>query len=131
MQAPPATSTASWCERHVEKTPGLASRLSSRPEDDATNHSPALHRADLLSPYLQRVTKAPLKPEQCIFALKVTALSKLYCHMEVEQTTVNELTRAGWVASATIRQWLVLHSDILTGYSYAPVRGSGDLNWLL
>ena len=47
--------------------------------------------ASQLSPLLQRLTKAPLKPQQRIYALKTTALPKIYYHMALGRITISEL----------------------------------------
>lgn len=73
MQAPPSTLTARRCRCSVEETSGLTSGFNS----EECHHQTL---ASLLSSYLQRLTKAPLKPQEQIFALEITAFPKLYYH---------------------------------------------------
>ena len=82
--------------------------------------------ASQLSPLLQRLTKAPLKPQQRIYALKTTALPKIYYHMALGRITISELQRVDKMVRATVRQWLALPNDTPVGYFHAPV-GEGGL----
>ena len=60
--------------------------------------------ASQLSPLLQRLTKAPLKPQQRIYALKTTALPKIYYHMALGRITISELQRVNKMVRATVIQ---------------------------
>ena len=94
----------------------------------------SLHLASHLRPLLQRLSKAPLKPQQRNYALKTTALPKIDYHMALGRITISELQRVDKMVRATVRQWLALPNDTLVGYFHAPMSEGGlgipSVRWL-
>ena len=79
--------------------------------------------------------KAPLKPQQRIFALKAGALPKVYYQMGgLGRINISEIRKADKMVHAFVRQWMVLPNDISIGYFHAPVSEGGlgipALRWL-
>lgn len=136
----PFSASVVWC--HCEKTVVNVSTnfvISGQPihalsrEDSGTylgiefaaegqRHQPL---AELLSSYLQRLAKAPLKPQQRFYALKTKALAKLHYYISLRLTTVSELIKVDRMVSVTVRQWLALPNETLTGYFHANVEDWG------
>ena len=92
-----------------------------------------------LSPLLERLTKAPLKPQQRIFTLKACDLLKVYYHMALGRINISYIRRAdkivrGKIGRAFVRQLMALPNDISIGYFHAPVSEGGlgipSLRWL-
>ena len=88
-----------------------------------------------LSPLLERLTKAPRKPQQRIFALKAGALPKVYYHMTLVRINISDIRKADKMVGAFLRQWITLPNDISIGYFHAPVSEGGlgirFLRWLV
>ena len=78
-----------------------------------------------LSPLLERLTKAPLKPQQRIFALKAGGLPKVYYHMALGRINISDICKADKMVRAFMRQWMALPNDISIGYFHAPVAEGG------
>ena len=53
--------------------------------------------------HLERLTKAPLKPQQRIFALKVGALPKVYYHIALGRINISDIRKADKMACAFVR----------------------------
>ena len=87
-----------------------------------------------LSPLLERLTKAPLKPQQRIFALKAGTLPKVYYPMALGRINISNIRKADKMVRAFVRQWMALPNDISIGYFHAPVSEGGlripSLRWL-
>ncbi|KAL7294948.1 hypothetical protein TKK_0011659 [Trichogramma kaykai] len=83
--------------------------------------------ASKISLLLERLTKAPLKPQQRLYALKCYALPRVYHAMSLGNTTISDLTRVDVMTRAFVRQWLALPNDTPTGYFHAPL-DSGAAN---
>ncbi|KAL7295026.1 hypothetical protein TKK_0011629 [Trichogramma kaykai] len=81
--------------------------------------------ASKISLLLERLTKAPLKPQQRLFALKCYALPRVYHAMSLGNTTISDLTHVDIRTRAFVRQWLALLNDTPTGYFHAPVADGG------
>ena len=77
-----------------------------------------------LVPLLDRLTKAPLKPQQRLFALKVFLLPKIYHHMVLERVTIRSLNEIDTVREF-VRQWIALPNDTPTAYFHAPMTEGG------
>ena len=82
-----------------------------------------------LVPLVDRLTKAPLKPQKWLFALKVFLLPKLYRHMVLGRVTIsssNEIDKM-------VRGY-ALPKVTLTAYFHAPVAKGGlgipSLRWM-
>ena len=80
-----------------------------------------------LGPLLERLTKAPLKPQQRIFALKAGALHKVYYHMALGRINISDIRKADKMVPADkiVRQWMALPNDISIGYFHALVAEGG------
>ena len=87
-----------------------------------------------LSPLLERLTKAPLKPQQRIFALKAGALPNVYYHMALGRINISDIRKADKMVRAFVRQRMALPNDSSIGYFHAPVSEGGlgipSLRWL-
>lgn len=80
----------------------------------------------VITPLLQRLTAAPLKPQQRIYAVRTGLLPRIYYMMALGKTTISELNRVDKAVRAHVRQWLRLPNDVPMGYFHAPV-GEGGL----
>ena len=100
--------------------------------------APSGRKKSLLSgkviPLLDKLTHAPLKPQQRLFALKVFVLPKCYHVMALGRVNVGELNRVDKNVRAALRRWLALPHDTPVGYFHAPVGEGGlgvpSLRWL-
>ena len=62
-----------------------------------------------LSPLLERLTKAPLEPQQLVFALKAGALPKVYYHMALGRINISDICKADKMVRVFVRQWMAHH----------------------
>ncbi|CAB0043079.1 unnamed protein product [Trichogramma brassicae] len=81
--------------------------------------------ASKISLLLERLAKAPLKPQQRLYALKCYALPRTYHAMSLGNTTISDLNRVDIMTRAFVRQWLALPIDTPTAYFHAPVAEGG------
>ena len=65
-----------------------------------------------LSPLLEQLTKAPLKPQQRIFTLKAGALPKVYYQMALGRINISDIRKADKIVRAFVKQWMALPNDI-------------------
>ncbi|CAB0033470.1 unnamed protein product, partial [Trichogramma brassicae] len=81
--------------------------------------------ASKISLLLERLAKAPLKPQQRLYALKCYALPRTYHAMSLGNTTISDLNRVDIMTRTFVRQWLALPNDTPTAYFHAPVAEGG------
>lgn len=90
---------------------------------------------DILQAALSRLTSAPLKPQQRMFALRVVVLPSLYHLMTLGCTTISKLNRVDTLVRAAIRKWLGLPRDVVRAYFHAPSSEGGlsipSMRWLM
>ena len=88
----------------------------------------------IVNPLLDKLTKAPLKPQQRLHALKVFVLPKCYHVMALGKVNVSELVKVDKCVRAAVRRWIALPNDTPVGYFHAPVGEGGlgipSLRWL-
>ena len=80
-------------------------------------------------PLLDRLTKAPLKPQRRLFALKVFLIPKIYYHMVLGRASINSLNEIDKTVREFVRQYIVLPNDMPTAYFHVPV-AEGELGIL-
>ncbi|CAK9834256.1 Retrovirus-related Pol polyprotein from type-2 retrotransposable element R2DM [Anthophora retusa] len=82
-----------------------------------------------------RLTKAPLKPQQRLFALKVMVLPGIYHLLTLGNTTLSRLKQADKVVRGAVRKWLNLPHDTPNAYVHANVKDGGlsipSMRWLM
>ena len=74
---------------------------------------------------LDRLTKAPLKPQQRLFALKVFLLLKVYHHMVLGRITISSLHEIDKTVRGFMRQRLALPNNTPIAYFNARVAEEG------
>uniref|UniRef100_A0ABD2XQH8 Reverse transcriptase domain-containing protein n=3 Tax=Trichogramma kaykai TaxID=54128 RepID=A0ABD2XQH8_9HYME len=90
--------------------------------------------APQLAPLLQRLSSAPLKPQQRLFALRACAIPRMYHTLALGQNTISDLNHTDRMIRASVRQWLRLPNDTPTGYFHTPAAAGGlgipSFRWL-
>nr|ACJ71597.1 reverse transcriptase [Rhynchosciara americana] len=76
---------------------------------------------------LERLTKAPLKPQQRIHMLNAYVIPKYQDKLVLSKTTAKGLKRTDRQIRQYVRRWLKLPHDVPIAYLHAPVK-SGGLN---
>lgn len=83
---------------------------------------------------LERLTKAPLKPQQRLHALRTVLIPRLYHKLTLSRIRISYLNRVDVLVRGTIRQWLKLPSDTPVSFFHASVADGGlgvpSLRWL-
>ncbi|KAK7871544.1 hypothetical protein R5R35_010346 [Gryllus longicercus] len=74
---------------------------------------------------LERVTKAPLKPQQRLKILRSFLIPKLYHGIVLSGTTIKRLRQLDLQNRAAVRRWLRLPHDVAKGFFHATVADSG------
>lgn len=74
---------------------------------------------------LERVSKAPLKPQQRLVVLKYYLLPRLYHRLVLGPITAKTLLKLDCLVRAAVRRWLVLPHDTPLGFYYAPTPEGG------
>lgn len=84
---------------------------------------------------LEKLSKAPLKPQQRLFALRVMVLPGLYHLLTLGNTTLSRLKKIDAVTRAAVRKWVCLPHDTVNAYFHANVRDGGlsipSMRWLM
>lgn len=87
---------------------------------------------DLLAS-LEKLTKAPLKPQQRLFGLRTMILPGLFHKLELGNINISVLRKCDRLVRAKVRQWLSLPSDTPNAYMHANIKdgglGIGALRW--
>ncbi|EEC11282.1 reverse transcriptase, putative [Ixodes scapularis] len=79
-----------------------------------------------LEELLERVKKAPLKPQQRLLVLRTYLLPRLFHRLILGPWSVGLLKKLDTKVRAALRSWLALPHDVPLGYFHAPV-GEGGL----
>lgn len=82
---------------------------------------------------IQKLSKAPLKPQQRMFALRTMVIPGLYHQLELGNTNISILRRCDKILRHAVRMWLCLPADTPNAYIHASVRNGGlgisSLRW--
>ena len=88
----------------------------------------------IFGPNMEALTKAPLKPQQRLFALRCNVIPKLYHQLALGDVLISSLRRLDQVVRSTIRKWLNLPHDVPNAYIHSSVRDGGfgipSLRWM-
>lgn len=79
----------------------------------------------MIRPLLDLLTKAPLKPQQRLYALRTCVIPKLYHQLALGAVTIGTLNKIDKVSREFCRQWLNLPHDVPSAYFHAAVRDGG------
>lgn len=89
----------------------------------------------LLETALTKLTKAPLKPQQRLFGLRVMALPSLYHLLTLGYTTLSRLKKFDTMTRRAVRKWLCLPHDTPNAFFHADVKDGGlsipSMRWLM
>ncbi|KAK7874081.1 hypothetical protein R5R35_004625 [Gryllus longicercus] len=105
---PQINTTTSWKYLGVEFTPMGAMKTS-----------------DDLKALIERVTKAPLKPQQRLKILRSYVIPKLYHGIVLGGTTLQKLRQLDLQSRAAVRRWLRLPHDVSKAFFHATVADGG------
>ncbi|KAK2574877.1 hypothetical protein KPH14_013020 [Odynerus spinipes] len=83
-----------------------------------------LPNTDLL-PKLERLSKAPLKPQQRLHALRTVVVPQLYHRATLGSITIGSLNKADKTIRSEVRKWLSLPSDTPISFFHASVEHGG------
>lgn len=93
------------------------------------------HEENQLKSALAKLTKAPLKPQQRMFALRVMVLPGLYHLLTLGNTTLSKLKKIDTMVRGAVRKWLGLPNDVPNAYFHANVKDGGlsipSMRWLM
>jgi hypothetical protein len=79
----------------------------------AANPVAALQRS------IEILTKAPLKPQQRLFVLRITVLPSIYHPLVLGRTTLSLLKKVDKMVRAIVRKWVGLPHDVPNAYIHA------------
>lgn len=101
-----------------------------------TAEGKCLARPDVkLTTQLDKITKAPLKPQQRLFALRVVILPSLYHLLTLGGTTLSLLKKIDTLVRGSVRRWCILPKDTPNSYFHASVLDGGlglpSMRWLM
>lgn len=83
-------------------------------------------RADeVVRPLLDRITKAPLKPQQRLHILRCFLLPRLFHRLTLGGVTVSVLKKTDVLVRSAVRRWLHLPADVPTAFYHASVADGG------
>ncbi|KAI4472905.1 hypothetical protein M0804_015563 [Polistes exclamans] len=74
---------------------------------------------------LQRITKAPLKPQQRLYIIRSILLPRLYHRLVLAGTTLGTMKSLDRQVRSSARKWLRLLPDVPKVYFHAPTREGG------
>ena len=92
-----------------------------------TSKSRLLPRVGQNLPLLDKLTKAPVKQQQQLFALKVYPLSNAYYHVVLGIVTTSSINEIDKTERGIVRQWLALLNDTPTTFFIAALMAEGEL----
>ncbi|KAK2577612.1 hypothetical protein KPH14_012895 [Odynerus spinipes] len=78
-----------------------------------------------LSIYLDRLTRAPLKPQQRLKILRCFLIPRLYHALILGRVTLGKLNALDLQTRAAVRRWLRLPHDVPNGFMHAPITSGG------
>lgn len=84
---------------------------------------------------INKITKAPLKPQQRMFALRTMILPSIYHQLTLDETPIGVLNKIDASIRASIRKWVNLPHDVPIAYFHANVKDGGlsipSMRWLM
>lgn len=80
---------------------------------------------EIVTPYLEALTKAPLKPQQRLFALRTMIIPKLYHQLALGTVKIGTLNKTDKLVREALRRWLALPHDTPTAYFHAAIKDGG------
>lgn len=88
---------------------------------------------ETLGPLLDRLSRAPLKPQQRLYSLRTVVIPKLYHQLALGAVMIGVLNKTDKIIRAAVRKWLALPHDVPIAYLHAAVRHGGlgipSLRW--
>lgn len=91
-----------------------------------TPESRAQYRpTQVITPYLDALTRAFLKPQQRLLALRTMVVPKLYHQLALGSVTISSLNKTDKLIRAALRRWLALPYDTPTAYFHTSVKDGG------
>ena len=84
-----------------------------------------MRQREKLEAMLQKLTKAPLKPQQRLFALRAMVILSQYHVMALGKIQVSVLCKKAKIIRNNIRKWLCLPNDTCNAYFHAEVVDGG------
>lgn len=93
-------------------------------------------RADVrLGKALEKLSRAPLKPQQRLFALRAVVLPGIYHLLTLGDTTLGKLRKVDTMTRTAAKKWLDLPHDVPNAYFHAHVKDGGlsipSVRWLM
>lgn len=90
---------------------------------------------DQLREAISALGKAPLKPQQRLFAMRVMVLPGLYHQLNLGGTNLSRLKKIDTLTRAAVRKWLSLPHDVPNAYIHANFKDGGlsipSMRWLM
>jgi len=78
-----------------------------------------------------KLTKAALKPQQRLFALRTMVIPGIYHQLELGNTTISLLRKCDNIIRHAVRGWLCLPTDSPNAYIHANVKeGVETVRWM-
>lgn len=74
---------------------------------------------------IEKLTKAPLKPQQRVYALRTMVIPGLYHQLELGNTTISVLRKCDTILRQAVRRWLALPADVPNAYIHANTKHGG------
>ncbi|KAK2577953.1 hypothetical protein KPH14_000752 [Odynerus spinipes] len=78
-----------------------------------------------LNTELSKLSRAPLKPQQRLFALRVMVLPSLYHLLTLGNTTLSRLKKIDRLVRRAVKGWLDLPHDVPSAYIHAKAKDGG------
>lgn len=78
-----------------------------------------------LSVRLERLTKAPLKPQQRLHALRTVVIPQLYHQVSLGNVRIGCLNKIDKITRHYVRRWTNLPNDVPVAYIHASIRDGG------
>jgi len=79
----------------------------------------------IIDPFLEALTRAPLKPQQRLYALRTIVIPRLYHQMALGAVTIGTLNKTNLLVRGAVRGWLNLPHDVPNAYFHATVKNGG------
>lgn len=81
--------------------------------------------AETITPLLEKLTSAPLKPQQRMFALRTVLIPRLYHQTTLGRIHLNCLKKLDKIVRRYIRTWMKLPHDLPIAFVHANVKDGG------
>lgn len=78
-----------------------------------------------VEPQLERLARAPLKPQQRLHALRTVLIARLYYKLALGNIMIGSLNKTDRIIRASVRKWLNLPKDVPIAFFHAPVDQGG------